>query len=712
MPAQEAYTASELAELLGVTVMTVHRRATREGWQSRPRKGRGGGKEFLLASMPAATREAISNALMASAPAIDAPAIPEAAPAPAVQATPTASLTAHQRETALARLAFVREIERAAAMIGKEKAIRNLLTAASDGSLAPRLSALIRVANDRYGDGSKRGLGLSRRRLYDWCAKFAEGGEAALAPRHQGKDMRVPEWAPAFLALYRQPQKRTLPDVYKEFAEAWPGKAPSLFAVRRFLDKMALPERERGRKTGNALLKLCPYKQRKTDELWPTDIYTADGTTFDAEVQHPLYGYAWKPEVTLVIDVATRRCVGMAIGEAENAFTVLDALRVACLYGGIPAILYVDNGPGYQNAIMADERVGMLARLDIEMRNSIPSRPQGKGLMERAVQTICVSASKRLASCTHDDMDQDAGKKVFKIGRAQLKKLGKSALLPTFEEFKQVLLKRVDEYNSSPHRSLPKIADEATGKRRHMSPDEYWKSFGPRGFAPLMVPPALNAELFMPGVPRQVRNGIVQIFSSNYYSDDLADFHGDYVEVRYDIWDSSKVYCWTTNGEMICTAELDGNAMDYFPMSQIEAARERRAKGKVSRLVEKLERVAPGSTVQLPEPAPTYTMMADSIVKAEPLTAKPLPVDCIPTEKAPVQAAPEVGTAAKRPVFTSMEGRYTWLMQNTDKWTDKDNDWLLQYVNGTEYAGMHTYYEVRCIAWPGYVQKSSTNKGE
>jgi len=703
MVAKDAYTASELAELLGVSRQAADARSKREAWGSRPRQGRGGGKEWLVASMPSSTRDAIAAAMLAAGPQEAAPALPESS-TPSI--SPLAKLTDHQRETALARLAFVREIERAAAVVGKEKAIKALLAAAADGTLPPRLASLIPVANDRFGNGEKRSIGLSRRRLYDWCAKFAADGERGLAPAHIGRDMRVPAWAPAFLAIWQQPQKPSIADAYRRFEQEHPGKAPSIFAVRRWLEKMAMPDREAGRVTGNALLHLRPYKLRRTDELWPTDVYTADGTTFDAEIQHPLHGQPWKPEITLVIDVATRRCVGLAIGEAESAFTVLDALRVACLWGGIPCMLYVDNGPGYKNAMMASEACGMLARLDIEMRNSIPGRPQGKGLMERAVQSICVAAAKRLPSCMHADMDGDAGKKVFKITRAELKAHGKSRLLPTFEEFKATILARVDEYNASPHRALPRVEDAATGKRRHMSPDEYWGSFAPRGFAPMPLPEALHAELFMPAIPRKVRNGMVQLFNANYYADALADFHGDHVEVRYDIWDSSRVYCWTTQGEKICTAELDGNAMDYFPMPQIEAARERRAKGKIARLVEKIERVAPGATVQLPEAAPTYTIMADSITRPEPIVTAPL--EPVPLDEPSILTQPQ----ARRPVFTCMQDRYGWLMLNQDRWTEADHSWMDRYVSSDDYANLHTYFEARCIAWPGYVPTAYNHRGK
>ena len=254
-----AITARALSELLSMSERAVRDKAARESWPFEEESCRGGKRRtYPLETLPPATREAIASALMAQ----DAPAIPDPAPVPVVQAPadPLGRLTAHQRETALARLAFVREIDRAAAMIGKEKAIRNLLKALENGSLAPRLAELVHVANDRYGDGSKRGPGLSRRRLYEWCSLFASGGEAALAPRHQGKDMRVPAWANAFLAIWQRPQKPTIADAYRQFTDEYTGTPPSIFAIRRWLDKMAAPERD-----GNSFA----ARSIKSDQIGP-----------------------------------------------------------------------------------------------------------------------------------------------------------------------------------------------------------------------------------------------------------------------------------------------------------------------------------------------------------------------------------------------------------------------------------------------------------
>ena len=62
MALKEAYTAQELAKLLGRPVQSINRIAKSQGWQFRPRKGRGGGKEWLVASMPLETQRAIQMA--------------------------------------------------------------------------------------------------------------------------------------------------------------------------------------------------------------------------------------------------------------------------------------------------------------------------------------------------------------------------------------------------------------------------------------------------------------------------------------------------------------------------------------------------------------------------------------------------------------------------------------------------------------------------
>ncbi len=472
---KEAYTAQEMKEILGYAdVRNISLRAKREGWQSRPRSGRGGGFEWLVSSMPEKTRLVIAYAVKPTddAPAtVAAPALPNTAP--------LRHLSEKERNTVVARLAFVREIERLALVSSYKAAISSLALASLQGTLPARLAGLVPFANARYGRGESRGL--SERSLYEWRAVYAEKGEAGLIPRHPQKVMTPPAWLHLFLKFWQRPQKPSIAQAHEEFAgacqsiitgvntnlpvdlnvtdtqrfllnaaaELQKSGIPSIYAVRRWLQKIALPEREAGRRTGNALLHLRPHKLRLTDDLLPTDVYTADGTTADVEVLHPYNGQPFKPELTFVVDVATRRVVGVSVALAEDKFTILDALRMACCAGGIPAIFYTDNGPGYKNKLMLAEGVGMLERLGIEKADAIPGRPQGKGLMERTVQTLTRRLCKQFASCTTYDMDPDAAHKVFKLSRKQIKETGTSGYQPSWQEFLDALKRRVAQYNAT-----------------------------------------------------------------------------------------------------------------------------------------------------------------------------------------------------------------------------------------------------------------------
>ncbi len=710
MPQVDAYSTAELGPMLGIDPRNVRERAKRESWQARPRRARGGGSEWLLSSMPKPTLDAVIAAQLAERGVALPEAQAPAKPSPVSGAASLAHMTEARRSVVEARMAFLREIDRLSAITGTEAAIRHLVEAAQAGTLTERLARLIPVANAKYGRGEARGL--SRRRLYEWRSLFAQGGELALAPRNPQKDMSVPGWVPLFFSFYQRPQNPSVAEAHRDFCRAWKDKyaslPPSIHAVKRFLAKVARPDLEAGRKTGNALLKLKPYVKRKTEKLLPCDVYTADGTTFDAEIQHPDTGRPFKPEVVLIIDVATRRCVGLSVALAESAAATLDAVRMACLFGGIPAMFYTDNGPGYTAHVLTGPGVGMLERLGVQIANSIPGRPQGKGLMERAVQTICGPASKQLDTCTHADMDGDAAKKVYKITRAQLKKHGRSALLPTFETFKKVLLARVEEYNATPHKGLPKMVDEAQARRRHMSPNEYWHHCLGRVFEPVPVPEDLREDLFMPGTIRKVANGMVRLWNRDYFAHELAKHHGDLVEVRYDVWDASYVTVWTEAGEKICRAELDANAMDYFPISRIEDARAKRERAQLKRLEAKAQAIAPGAELSLPEAAPApMTILADVLTPRQPLAAhlepQPEPVttqadlEAIRAVMAKAEADAEreqtQPAPANRPLFRSGPDKYRWLLSHRADWTDADRAWLAEYASSTEYALLRERYE-------------------
>lgn len=726
-----AYTTQELALYLRRPVQSLTRTASRENWQSRPRQGRGGGHEWLVASMPETTRSALAFALAnTSDPSRSSE---ENLPAPSL--SPLSHLRRKERETAAARKAFVLAIMTLEMGDTRSAAIKTLLQQSREGALPPYLAALVGVANARYGNGEKRGL--SRRRLYEWCAAYEQKGEIGLVPRQPQKAMTPPGWLDAFLYFWQRPQKPSVAQAYEEFLLAiqWSGLVqkgqvstpshlpqllqgknlsrypalvslaadtsliPSIHAVRRWINKMGAVERERGRRTGNDLLRLRPHTLRCTYDLLPGDVYTADGTTADVEVINPLTGKPFRPELTFVLDVATRRCVGVAVGLAEDTLTVLDALRMACAVGGIPALFYTDNGPGYTNRILSTELNGVLSRLGTTPTYSIPARPEGKGLMERAVKTLSERLCKQFASCVHADTDKEAAHKMFKLSRQRIKEAGKSDFHPTWSQFLMALQFRVAQYNDTPHGGLSSIRD-SSGKKRCQTPHERWDMFLQKGFSPVLLPKTIQHELFMPFEVRQVRRGTVHFKNISYFSKELEQWHGQQVEVRYDIWDETKVYLWTLDGVKICEAEKDGNVIPYFDKTVIEKARRTRLQKQLKRMGEQARKLVPGASMTLPSDfeAPFIELVVDSVTG--PKTASTM-LNGLETQKeAAVEPQEElVLKPLKRPHFLYNTERYEWLMNHKDLWTDTDQQWLEWYATTEEYDDFSEIYTNKGIAW-------------
>lgn len=592
------YTAQELAGLTGLptTPRAIRSLAQRAGWEGQRRIG-SKAIEYAFATLPKETQAALIAASVAEAqPEQAAENLPITAERDAVSAS---RLTENQRSVMDARLAFVREIERLSLAISQQRAIMTLVDAARDGTLSPYLADRVIRANDRKtADRS-----LSERTLKRWLADYRTHGEAGLAPARRQADMAVPDWAPAFLRWYQRPTKPTVEAAYAEFAQVHQGERPSIHQVRRWLAKLSPEAREAGRRTPQELKALQPFRRRLTKNLLPCDVITADGHCFDAEVLNPRTGKPYRPEITTIIDVATRRILGISIGEAESTIGVMDALRDAVTRGGMFAVFYVDNGSGFANDTVRE----VVERLGGTMTHALPYNSQARGLVERVHKTIWVNSAKKLPSYIGADMDKHAGTKVHRISRKQLREQGTTRLIPTLAEFLPGVEYEIEQYHNRPHRGLPKIRDPKTLALRHMSPNEAWEAAIANGWEPMRAPAHIATDLLRPQIVRPVRRGEIALHGHRYFLESLRDLHGEEVRVGYDVRDASRVWVYTLDGEHLGEALVDGNASDYMPKAVIEQAYERREKGQMKRALDKLENLT-GQRVELvSEPVIDYS---------------------------------------------------------------------------------------------------------
>lgn len=463
-----------------------------------------------------------------------------------------------------------------------------LLVAADGFHLSPERLAR---AHDRAGH---RGIG--RATLYNWFKARDAGGVAALAPVPPKAAEPIPAGFAEFLKFYARPTKPTISDAHAQYVQAAAtveGAQPmtlSLDQVERILrERLTNIERHVGREGLLTLRSRMAYVTRTTEGMWPTTIYSADGKTFDAEIADPVTKLPIRPEITTVIDVVTRKVVGTAYARSENQITVAEALRRACVDHGIPAIFYVDRGPGYRNQAQDADVAGLMGRLGITKSHAAPYGSQAKGRVERVQATIWDVLAKRLPTYIGADMDKEAGDRIHKLVRREIKAFGQSRTLPAWEEFVAQCEAMVAEYNRRPHRSLPKFEDPATGKMRHMSPDECWAAHVEAGCEPVAVDPEEADDLFRPYEFRTVRRGLVRLYNNQYFHEALESWHEQRVMVGYDYTQADRVWVRAFDveagqpGRLICVAQFGGNEEAYYPQPVIRQAEEARARGRLRR---------------------------------------------------------------------------------------------------------------------------------
>jgi putative transposase len=528
------------------------------------------------------------------------------------------------------------------------------------------------------------------RTLTRWFAE-RDKGLSLLVPRARERGPRVPPWAHALLKAWQQPQKPTLTWALAQLVE--PGalpdgvEPPSKSAARRFLAKLHAVDRQRGRMGPRELKNIRPYRLRDASGLWPGEVYTMDGHTFDAEVAHPFHGQPFRPEITACLDVATRRLVGWSVALAESALAVLDALRHAVQVGGIPAILYVDNGTGYANALMEDQAVGFMARLGITKQHSLPYNSQARGAIERAHRTIWVKLAKTLPTYMGMGMDQEARNRAYKLTRQEIAATGSSRLLPAWAEFVAACERAAADYNARPHAANPKISDPLTGKKRHLSPDELWADLirqNPECLAP--VAEADLADLFRPYKTAKIVRGWVRLFGNRYFHDDLAGHHAESAFVGYDIHDAGRVWVRDRNQRLIAVALLNGNSAPYFGTSAVEVAAIGRAKARAHRLERRLDEVhlelaggrpALEGRVATPEEAAAAREYLAARAAEPPAPAAPAMAPESSSEPAPVAGRPRV--------FESDLDLWRWVNDRPDDATDRDRAYLADCLEDDDF---------------------------
>lgn len=379
------YSVAELLSFKLSSLPSAHKnvleKAKRENWIAQKRKSKGGGLEYELISMPEAVQTEIRSrfavAVVGSKPK-----------APVVRAeVDLANLTNKQRAVADARMAIIAKVlSLEDSGMSRIKAVEFFCDLAKAGKLPEEMADLVAVANAKKN--AKRTLGV--RTLNQWVIDYCKADNAeqrlkATAPQvRQPVDIAELNWLPAFLAVYRNTNGINIAEAYHEFEWQWQSTyadqplwldmMPSISQVRRAMAKFSKLFKAIGRKTGAELRAMNTYVKRDWSVLKANDVWVGDGHSMKMKVAHPDHGRPFIPELTMVMDTASRFIVGWSVSLAENCIAVADAIRNGVEKHGIPAVYYSDNGGGEKNWTLDADITGILPRLGINHQTGIPGK--------------------------------------------------------------------------------------------------------------------------------------------------------------------------------------------------------------------------------------------------------------------------------------------------------------------------------------------------
>ena len=583
------------------SVQGINYQARKNNWQSRKRVGKGGGKEYALASLPQEIQTDIRTKFVVSI----IKAKPKSLPADLRQVE-LKTLTEKQREVAGARMALVAQVAQLEQAQPRYKAIKFFCEQIKSGGISSDLMRLVETANNKKGKNRT----LSDRTLNQWVLDYEKADTPeerlkALAPMQRvAKKAEEIVWLPDFLAIYRQTNGINVAEAYHYFSAEWDARfadeplrlemKPSIDQVRAALAKLPKHIKEIGRKTGSELRALNTYVKRDWSVLQVNDVWVGDGHAMKLKVAHPEHGRPFIPEVTLIMDTSCRFIVGWSASLAENVLAVADALRYGVERYGIPAIYYSDNGGGEKNWMLDGDITGMLPRLGINHQTGIPGNPQGRGIIERVHQTILYPVARKFLTYHGRGADRETVRKVSTavISLDKAKRKGNAELtpkqewakgkLPSWNAFLEAVQEQIDWYNNEHvHRE---IGMTPAAKRLQLMAKMKEEDL-------VFITKVESRDLFRPSVLRTPERGVVRLFNNKYFNTKLLDVEGIKVQVSFDIHDPSQVIIRKQDGTFVCYAELNGNKRDAFPVAFVEQQRKARHQRRLKLKMEQVDEI-------------------------------------------------------------------------------------------------------------------------
>lgn len=414
--------------------------------------------------------------------------------------------------------------------------------------------------------------------------------------------------------------------------------------------------------------KVEPYIERDISKIEVGDIIIADGHVLNFQVINPFTGKPTRATLVGFLDWKSTALVGYEIMMTESTQCIASALRNSILnLGIIPKVVYQDNGRAFKSRFFQnndfDENIfnGVYANLNIHSVFAKPYNARAK-VIERFFLEFQEELEKGMPSYVGTSIENKPAwlKRGEKLHQEWHKKLTNN-YVPTVQEAIKYINKWIEFHNLQPcpndrSRTIQEMLDGV--QKQHININ------------------VLN-DLMMKTECRTINKHGITFLNMHYRSECILGLR-DKVNIRYSLFDLSKIHVYSTKGEFLCVAH---RVQKVHPMARVlgtvkdmeEYKQQYKKQQQIkNRLIKKLKATYPKEEIQL--------LDIESEITAEIIEEQPKP-------KREQKLTPREQQMNK-PIFSSNYEKYEWLMANGCTNSD-DRNWLAKYIRSDEYQNLY-----------------------
>lgn len=537
------FSASELAELklpgLPSSKRKVNERADKECWAlkvdadgmplARPRKAVGGGLEYHLSILPAATQTAlVRRGISVACEPTDDEALRQGTAWSWYEAQPDSVKAEAER-----RNAIVAQVE---ALIESGIPVNNAVAALAIG--------------EKVGAST----------LHAWRAmvKGVPGADwlPHLTPRRKGGGRQAdidPELWQVLISDYLRPERPTFSSCYWRASQIGEAKGLSLPSEktlkRRFdaeIDKRLVTAKRHGK---DALRQMLPPQRRSVAHLHAMESVNIDGHKFDVWVRLP-DGRVIRPIMIAIQDLFSRKMLAWRLGETESALQT--RLTFADLFReyGIPKSCTLDNGRAfaskeitggaktrYRFKIRADDPTGLLTALGIKTDWARPHHGQAKPI-ERFFRDVADYISRHPACAGAWTGNRIDNKPDYKPDAVE------------WDTFVQIVNAGVKALNAK------------LGRRTEMANGRSFDQVFNASYASAPIGKATDEQMRLAlltadRVSTDRKSGMIKLAHNRYWAPELMQIAGQKVTIRFDPDQlHGDIHVYDATGRFLVTAQL------------------------------------------------------------------------------------------------------------------------------------------------------------